>query len=272
MALANAQFAGLDLKAFDAAIAAAGDDAPIDLAKVRTAVNAVLAKGHVEVPQGNVVVEITSGAASVKDGNLTTKGGGELALAGAVDLSNGTVGARMTLSEPPPDALVASPPGLSVTITGSLTAPQRKLDFSTLTTWLTLRGAELQTRRIESIEAAQHEAVVGPGSHLGSSGSHLLEPGTIVELAVPPNLLPAPGSQAREIERLQPIAPPVAPAQNRANAAANDPAPPAGAQGPPDSRPDPPRAPARINNGAATAGAPALTKRRPAPGLIGVQP
>ncbi|HEX8828176.1 MAG TPA: hypothetical protein VF778_08690, partial [Xanthobacteraceae bacterium] len=178
MALANAQFAGLDLKAFEAAIAAAGDAAPIDLVKVRTALNAVLATGYVEVPQGNVAVAITSGAASVKDGNLTTKGGGELALDGAVDLSDGTVGARMTLSEPPPDTLVASRPGLSVIINGSLTAPQRTLDVSTLTTWLTLREAELQTRRIESIEAAQHEAAAEPGSHLGSPGSHLIEPGT----------------------------------------------------------------------------------------------
>jgi large subunit ribosomal protein L24 len=272
MALANAQFAGLDLKVFDAAIAAAGDGAPIDLAKVRTAVNAVLAKGHVEVPQGNVAVAITSGAASVMDGTLTTKGGGELALDGAFDLSNGTVGARMTLSAPPPDALVASGPGLAVTIKGSLAAPQRTLDVSTLTTWLTLRGAELQTRRVESIEAAQHEAAAGAGSHLGASGVHLVEPSTVIELAIPPNLLPAPGSQPREIERLQPRAPPAAPAQNRASAVANDPAPPAGAQRPLHIEPAPPRAPARINNGTASAGGTAPTKRRPTPGLTGVQP
>jgi hypothetical protein len=177
----------------------------------------------------------------------------------------------MTLSEPPPDALVASRPGLSVTIEGSLAAPQRSLDDSSLATWLTLRGAELQTRRIESIEAAQHEAVAGPGSHLGSSGAHLVEPGTVVELATPPNLLPAPGSQMREIERLQPIAP-VAPVPNRAGAAANDPAPSAGAQGSLAIKPGQSRAPAHINNGTASAGGTAPTKRRPAPGLIGVQP
>jgi large subunit ribosomal protein L24 len=272
MALANAQFAGLDLKAFDAAIAAAGDGAPIDLAKVRTAVNAVVAEGHVEVPQGNVAVAITSGAVSVKDGTLTTKGGGELALDGAVDLSNGTVGTRMTLSEPPPDALIASRPELSVSLDGPLSAPRRSLDVSALTTWLTLRGAELQTRRIESIEAAQHEPVAEPGSHLGSPGGHLIEPGTVVELAIPPNLLPAPGSQAREIERLQPTASPATPAQNRSGAAANDPAPPAGAQGPLDAKPDPSRPPAPINDGTASAGATAPSKRRPAPGLVGVQP
>jgi hypothetical protein len=89
-------------------------------------------------------------------------------------------------------------------------------------------------------------------------------------LAIPPNLLPAPGSQAREIERLQPRAPP--PAQNRASAAANDPAPPAGAQRPLHIEPAPPRAPARINNGTASAGGTAPTKRRPTPGLTGVQP
>jgi uncharacterized protein involved in outer membrane biogenesis len=148
MALKNARFSGLDLEAFDAAIGAAGTGAPIDLAKVRTAVNAVLAKGHVEVPRGNVAVAITSGAASVKDGNLTTKGGGELALDGAVDLGKAAIGARMTLSRPPPDALVASRPGLSVTLEGSLTAPRRSLDLSSLTTWLTRRGADLQARLI----------------------------------------------------------------------------------------------------------------------------
>jgi large subunit ribosomal protein L24 len=274
MALANAQFSGLDLEAFDAAIGAAGAGAP-DLAKVRTAVNAVLTKGHVEVPQGNVAVAITSGAASIKDGNLTTKGGGELALDGALDLGNGTIGARMTLSKPPPDALVASRPGLAVTVEGSLTAPRRSLDLSTLTAWLTLRRAELQTRLIESIEAEQREAVTGPQSPVSSPGAHLVEPGTAIELPTPPNLLPAPGSQARAIERLQPTAPaamPAAPAQNRAGAAANDPAPAAGAQGSLDVRPDMPRAPVRSDDGTASAGATAPTKRRPAPGLIGVQP
>jgi hypothetical protein len=92
----------------------------------------------------------------------------------------------------------------------------------------------------------------------------------VVELEIPPNLLPAPGSQARESERLQPTAPP--PAQNRASAAANDSAPPAGAQGPLDIKPGLPRAPARTNNGTASAGGTAPTKPRPAPGLIGVQP
>jgi len=278
MALANAQFSGLDLEAFDAAIAAAGAGAPIDLAKVRTAVNTVLARGHVDVPQGNVAVAIASGAASVKDGNLTTKGGGELALDGALDLGTGTIGARMTLSKPPPDALLASRPGLSVTLEGSLAGPRRSLDLSTLTTWLTLRGAELQTRRIESIEAEQHEATTGPRSHVGSPSAHLVEPGTVVELATPPNLLPAPGSQARAIERLRPTAPtaPTAPAappeQNHSGAAANDPAPPVGAQQPLDGKPDMRRTPVRSDDGTASAGATAPTNWRSAPGSIGVQP
>jgi hypothetical protein len=93
-------------------------------------------------------------------------------------------------------------------------------------------------------------------------------------LPTPPNLLPAPGSQARAIERLQPTAPaamPAAPAHNRAGASANDPAPSAGAQGPLGVKPVIPN-PGRSDDGTASAGATAPTKQRPAPGLIGVQP
>jgi hypothetical protein len=64
---------------------------------------------------------------------------------------------------------------------------------------------------------------------------------------------------------------PVAPAQNRAGAAANNPTPPAGAQGPLDVKPDTPNA-VRSDDGTASVGTIAPTKRRPAPGLIGVQP
>ena len=275
MALANARFSGLDLGAFDAAIGTAGAGAPIDPAKVRTAVNAVLSGGHVDVPHGNVAVAIASGEARVKDGNLATQGGGELALDGALDLGTEMMRAKMTLSKPPPDALVASRPGLSVTVEGPLAAPRRSLDLSTLTTWLTLRGAEQQSRLIESIETEQREAVTGPQSPVASPGAHLVEPGTVFELPTPPNLLPAPGWQARAIERLQPTAPtamPAAPAQNRTGAAATDPAAPvvpSGAPGPGEARPGMPRAPVRGDGGTASAGATAPSKQRPA---VGVQP
>lgn len=271
MALKNAQFSGLDLKAFDAAIAAAGDGAAIAPAKVQAAVGAALANGSLEVPQGNLAIAITSGAASVRDGNLTTNGDGKLALDGAVDLSSGTIGARMTLSKPPPDALVRTRPAFSVAIDGALTAPQRSLDVSSLTTWLTLREAERQTRHIESIEAAQHQAVVERARPLGPSAGHLIDPATLIELATPPNLLPAPGAQARAIEKLQPTAPPepaAPPAQNRGGAAANAPA--AGAQGPLESKQAQPPAPRRPDDGAAGATVPA--KPQPDPGPVGAQP
>ncbi|MGH6671167.1 MAG: AsmA family protein [Xanthobacteraceae bacterium] len=215
--LDNVAFAGLDAAAFTAARQAAGKTGPIDIGKVKSAVSAALANGRLIVPQGNMHYTVTSGALDLDSVTLKAADGPELSISGAVDLVAAAIDGRMTLSEAAPaDALIAMRPALSVDIKGPIASPQRRLDTSALTSWLTLSAAELQTRRIESMEAGQHQGAAGQDTHPASPDVHSLSPGTIVETAVPAKLMTAPVAGAGGIERLQPqpVAPPLIPGAN----------------------------------------------------------
>ena len=264
--LKDMQLAGLDAAAFAAARQAAGPIGPIDSGKVQTAVNAALANGHLVVPDGEVAIPIASGMANLNRVTLQAQSGATLSLNGVIDLDDAAIDAHTTLSEtPPPSSLMATRPEFSVDIKGPLSAPQRSLDISALTGWLTLSAAELQTRRIEAIEADQHEAPTALAPHASLPEVEATSPGTVVESAMPPNLLSAPGAAARGLERLRlPPASPAAPPQNGSGAGIAPVAPTAPAGAPMALRPAKPPT-ARDRNGAADAGGPVQGKRQVAP-------
>ncbi len=212
--LKDAQFAGLDAAAFTAALQAAGETAPIDMNKVQAAVAAALANGHVAVPAANAAVPIAGGAVNLNHVVLQAAHGAELALDGSVDLGAAAIDARLTLSQAPPaKALIAARPELAVTIKGPLGAPKRALDTSALTSWLTLHATELQTRRIEAIEANRQQGAVAQAPHPDAPDLRLPPAGGVVESAVPANGSAV--STARTLERLQPLAaPPLVPDGN----------------------------------------------------------
>jgi hypothetical protein len=209
-----AQFAGLDPAAFTAALQAAGQTAPIDMNKVQAAVNGALANGRVMVAAANAAVPIAAGAVNLNHVVLKAAQGAELALDGSVDLGAAAIDARLTLSQAPPaNALIAARPELSVTVKGPLGAPKRTLDTSALTSWLTLRSTELQTRRIEAIEANRQQGSVAQAPHPEAPDLRLPAAGGVVESAVPANGSAVPA--ARALERLQPpAAPPLVPDGN----------------------------------------------------------
>jgi large subunit ribosomal protein L24 len=205
LALHDARIAGLDPAVFVAAMAAADQSPTIDTTKIATAVNATLASGRVSVPEGNAAVTVTDGKASIANVTWQAADGAALALAGALDLYTGTIDTRVTLSaSPPARALITLRPELSLALKGPLASPVRTLDIAALSGWLTLRAAELQTRRLESLEANGRPEVIGRALHPDFPMMRPLQGGAIVE-AEP--LAPS----TRGLELLQPDmpAPPV---------------------------------------------------------------
>jgi uncharacterized protein involved in outer membrane biogenesis len=265
VALKDVQFAGLNVAAFAAARRAAGPIGPIDAGKIQAAVNAALSSGHLVVPNGDIALPIASGMMNLNRVTLQAEGGAALSLNGAIDLDDAAIDAHMTLSEAsPPSALIAIRPEFSVDIKGPLSAPRRSLDVAALTGWLTLSTAELQTRRIESIEANQHEAPRALAGHVSSPDVEAPSPGTVVESAMSPSLLSAPGA-GRSLERLHlPPAPPATPPQSSSGAGTGPAAPTAPAAAPLVLRPSKPAAP-RDHNGAAAAGGSQQSNRQAAP-------
>ncbi len=202
IALADAQIAGLDPAAFVAAMRAADQGPAIETAKIQPAVNAALASGHLAAPQGDAAMTITDGRVSVANVTLPAQNGAALSLSGALDLNSGVVDARMTLAAPPPPhALIRLRPELAVALKGPLAAPARTLDVSALTGWLTLRAAELQTRRLESIEANGRQEVIGRAARPDFPIVRRAPAGGIVEIDTASVSAPPPG--ARGLDLLQ---------------------------------------------------------------------
>ena len=266
LALKNVQIAGLDPAAFDAAMLAASQTGPVDVAKVQAAVSAALAKGHLSVAEGSAPIDIRSGTLNLKDVTLDAQDESKLALNGAIDLSNAAINARMTLSEPPPpSALLSTPPELSVSIKGPFTAPQRALDTTALMNFLTLRAAELQSRRIQSIEASRYDGLMAPAIHPDAPDVRVVPLGAVVEAAVPANMLAVPVPGARGVERLQqPAAPPTMPEQNSPPSAGAMRTVPLPVPAPIVIRPNQPRAPVHTTRNTATPGIAEPVRRRPA--------
>jgi len=212
VAVTDARISGIDPAAFAAAMRAADHGtavepakiAAVDPVKIQAAVDAAMAGGRLIVPQGETTLTVTNGKVSVANATLPAQDGATLSLAGALDLGTGAVDARMMLSAPPPaHALIGLRPEFSVALKGPLAAPTRTLDISALTGWLTLRVAELQTRRLESIEANSRLEVIGRAVRAESAAVSTMPAGRTVE-AEP--AVPAIGM--RGLELLLPDAPP----------------------------------------------------------------
>jgi large subunit ribosomal protein L24 len=213
--LSSAHFAGLDPAAFDAAVHAADQSGSIEAPKIRAAVNAAMESGRLTVPKSDADVTIAAGQIRLAKTTLQAQSGAELSLDGVLDLNNAALDAHMTLSgQQAANALIRTRPELAVTVKGPLAAPEAKLDVSALVSWLTLRAAELQTRRLESIEANRREEVLGPVVRPASPSIRFIPPGTALETAIRANASAAPALGARGFDRLRPEVPAAAPARS----------------------------------------------------------
>jgi large subunit ribosomal protein L24 len=252
VALTDAHVAGIDAAAFDVAMLAADQSDTIEPAKIRTVVSAAMEKGRLAVPQGAADVTVTAGQFRLANVNLQAQGGGHLGLAGVFNLNTGAVDARLTLSRPPAaNALISAPPELAVTVTGPFAAQKRTLDVTELVNWLTLRAAEFQTRRLESIEANRRSDVLGAALRPPSPPIRFISPGTAAESASSTGDGTLPGSRGFERLRPEPPPPPAPIDPDRAPAAP----PTAGA------KPLPPHA----DNAATATGSGETNRKRPTP-------
>jgi large subunit ribosomal protein L24 len=271
VALADGHFAGIDTAAFDAAIRAADLNDAIDAPKLRTAVGAAIDSSRLSVPRAEAEVTIAGGQIRLANATLQAQRGGELSLSGMLDLNAAAIDARMTLSSrPAANALIQARPEYSVTVKGPLAAPARTLDVSSLLGWLTLRSAELQTRRLESIEANRREEAVGSVVRPASPAIRFVPLGTPLESAVQVNAAPPAAFGGRGLERLQPETPAASPpnetrsdvggadhgADHDAAAAANGAKP----------------APQHADGATANAGTPDASRRRAAPPPVSHNP
>jgi large subunit ribosomal protein L24 len=104
-----------------------------------------------------------------------------LSLAGNLDLTDGSIAARLVLSGSSQAA--GARPDIFMALKGSVTAPSRSIDVSALTGWLTLRAVENQTKQLREIESASPQPglpVSSPKSEQAPAPGHERRPAASV--------------------------------------------------------------------------------------------
>ncbi len=149
--LADAQFAGLDPRAFDVVTRAVDQGLAIDAGRISDVVSKALESGQLSIKRAEGTIAVSAG--QVRLNNLTAEGkDAALSIAGSVDLTDGSIDARLLLLGS--GEAGGARPDIFMALKGPVAAPSRSIDVSALTGWLTLRAVENQAKRLQAIEGA----------------------------------------------------------------------------------------------------------------------
>ena len=153
--LERAQLAGLNPGVFGTVTRAIELGIPTDGNRIREFVSGVLDNATLPVPRATARISVNAGQARFSD-IVIRASGADLEASASVDLADATLNALLTFT-----GLAATPgaarPSVLVSLKGPLTAPARSIDTGPLTSWLTLRAVEQQSKQIDMMERAGRE-------------------------------------------------------------------------------------------------------------------
>jgi large subunit ribosomal protein L24 len=155
IALSKGHLAGLDPRAFAAVERAVDDGMVPDATHVSGVVGKALVSGRFPVARGQGDLAISAGQAWLSDVRLQDDNAA-LAVGGNFDLTDGTLDARLVLSGAAQAG--ATRPDIFIALNGPIAAPARTIDASALSSWLTLRTIENQSRRLKALESTAQSA------------------------------------------------------------------------------------------------------------------
>jgi uncharacterized protein involved in outer membrane biogenesis len=159
ISLEGAQLAGLDPQVFDTITRATDQGLPVENNRVLRVVESALNSGRLRVERADGAVSLTAG--QLRLGSLLARGDrADVGVSASVDLAQSLLDMRLTLigaakSGDP----AAGRPEIYIALKGPVASPNRTLDVSALTGWLTLRSVELQAKRLEALEAERQAAL-----------------------------------------------------------------------------------------------------------------
>lgn len=159
IAIADAQFAGLDPRAFDAVTRAVDQGLSIDAARISNVVRKALDSGQLSVKRAEGTLSVSAGQARLNNVTADSKDA-DLSMSGTVDLTDGSIDARLVLSGS--NEAAGARPDIFMALKGPVAEPLRSIDVSALTGWLTLRAVENQARRLKEIESARPKPAPPP--------------------------------------------------------------------------------------------------------------
>jgi uncharacterized protein involved in outer membrane biogenesis len=195
LTLAHGKFAGLDPRAFDAVTAAVDKGLAIDTKKISGVVRQALASGQLAVEQAEGSIVVSAGQIRLSEATAHSADA-DVSLAGNLDLTDGTIDARLVLSGSRQAG--GARPDIFMSLKGPLPAPSAAVDVSALTGWLTLRAIESQSRKLQEIEkqraleAAKESAIVVPPAPQVPAAAPKSEPAPALPAPVDIRPLPTP--------------------------------------------------------------------------------
>jgi large subunit ribosomal protein L24 len=149
LALEFAAIAGLDPRAFDAAIRASDSGLATDDVKLRQIVEPVLSAGVLSVGSAQIPFNIRDGRLRVGATTLDARGARAI-ISGGYDISADQADIRVNLASTAADT--ASRPEIQLFAVGTPDALDRTVDVAALSSWLAVRAIDRETRRLDAIE------------------------------------------------------------------------------------------------------------------------
>jgi large subunit ribosomal protein L24 len=149
--LTDGRVAGLDPQIFDTVNRAVDEGLAIEPGRIADLVSKSLERGELSLKRAESALHVSVGQFRLTNAVIDSKDA-RLAVAGTLDLTDGSVDARLEvigLNE-----AAGARPNIVVSLKGPLATPTRSIDVSALTGWLTLRAIENQTKTLRAIESA----------------------------------------------------------------------------------------------------------------------
>jgi uncharacterized protein involved in outer membrane biogenesis len=152
LTLTDAQIAGLDPRAFDAVARAVDDGLQVETARVSDLVVKALDSGTLKLHRVEAELAIATGQLRL-DHVKAASDDAAVSANGMLDLTDGIIDSHVVLSGG--GAGTSARPDIFMSLNGLLAEPQKSMDVSALTGWLTLRAVENQTRKLKALEEAE---------------------------------------------------------------------------------------------------------------------
>ncbi|HXL13009.1 MAG TPA: AsmA family protein [Bradyrhizobium sp.] len=151
--LQSASVAGLDPRAFDAAIRASDSGQATDDVKLRRIVEPVLSAGALSVASAQIPFTIGDGRLRVGASTLDAEGARAI-VSGGYDIPADQADIRVTIASTAAGTATRLPE-IQLFAVGSPDRLDRTVDVAALSSWLAVRAIDRETRRLDSIERGE---------------------------------------------------------------------------------------------------------------------
>jgi AsmA-like C-terminal region/AsmA family len=162
LTLESARVAGLDPRAFDAAIRGSDNGQATDDVRLRQIVEPVLSSGALSVASAQIPFNIRDGRLRIGATTLDAEGA-RVIVSGGYDIPADQADVRAVLSSTATGSST-SRPEIQLFAAGSPDALDRTVDVAALSSWLAVRAIDRETRRLDSIERGEPPPPVLPAS------------------------------------------------------------------------------------------------------------